>query len=134
MNQTEAHAAKGGRVNKYETVIIFDSSLDEEKISSKVQDVERRVREAGGEVQSINRWGKRKLAYPIQKKENGFYVLLQYTTAGSQIAEIDRILRLDDAVLRHMTVAGPDEALVQAAAQAAERAAQRRTRSQDDED
>ena len=121
-------------VKNYETVIVFDSGLDEEKVSAKIQEVERRVREGGGELMATNHWGRRKLAYPIEKKEQGNYVLLKYTTAGGQVSEIDRILRLDETVLRHMTVVGPDEALVQAAAQAAERAAQRRTRARDDED
>jgi small subunit ribosomal protein S6 len=121
-------------VKNYETVIIFDPALDEERINAKLQEVERRVRDGGGEVQSTDRWGKRKLTYPMEKKENGAYVLLKYTTAGRQIVEIDRLLRLDDTVLRHMTVVGPEEALVQAAAQAAERAAQRRSRAREEED
>ncbi|HEY7462070.1 MAG TPA: 30S ribosomal protein S6 [Gemmatimonadota bacterium] len=121
-------------MRNYETVIVFDPALDEEKVSTKVQDIERRVREANGEVRATNHWGKRKLAYPIGKKENGLYVLLQYTSPGGEIAEIDRALRLDDTVLRHMTVVGPDEGLVQRAAQAAERAAQRRVRGQEEED
>jgi small subunit ribosomal protein S6 len=121
-------------MKKYETVIVFDPGLDEERISSKLQDLERRLREAGGEIQATNHWGKRKLAYSIGKKENGVYVLLQYTSPGGEIAEIERALRLDDTVLRHMTVVGPDEALVQRAAQAAERAAQRRARVQEEED
>ncbi|MFN2433275.1 MAG: 30S ribosomal protein S6 [Gemmatimonadota bacterium] len=121
-------------MKNYETVIIFDSTLDEERISTKLDEVEKRVAEGGGEVQQRNHWGKRKLAYPMGKKENGTYVMLAYTTAGSQIAEIERILRLDDTVLRHMTVVGPEETLVQAAAQAAERAAQRRTRTRDEEE
>ena len=121
-------------MKKYETVIVFDSSLDEEKISTKLQDVERRVREGGGEVQSTSNWGKRKLAYSMDKKDNGIYVLLQYTSPGTAIAEVERGLRLDETVLRHMTVVGPDEALVQKAAQAAERAAQRKSRAQEEED
>lgn len=121
-------------MKNYETVIIFDPTLDEDRIASKVQDVERRVREGGGEVRRTNNWGKRKLAYSMEKKENGTYILLQYTAGGAQIAEIDRVLRLDETVLRHMTVVGPEEALVQRAAQAAERAAQRRSRSQEEED
>jgi small subunit ribosomal protein S6 len=121
-------------MKKYETVIVFDPALEEDRISTKVQDVERRVREAGGEVQATNHWGKRKLAFPIGKKENGVYVLLQYASPPGEIAEIERSLRLDETVLRHMTVVGPDEGLVQRAAQAAERAAQRRSRGQEEED
>jgi small subunit ribosomal protein S6 len=121
-------------VKKYETMIIFDSALDEERITSKIADVERRIREGGGELQSTSNWGRRKLAYAMEKKDNGIYVLLQYTAEGPQIAEIERSLRLDDTVLRHMTVVGPDEELVQAAAAAAERAAQRRSRAREDED
>ena len=118
----------------YETVIIFDPTLDEARVSAKVQEVERRIREGGGEVDSIDHWGKRKLAYPMEKKESGTYVLIKHTADARQVAEVDRILRLDDTVLRHMNVVGPEEALVQAAAQAAERAAQRRSRAQEEED
>jgi small subunit ribosomal protein S6 len=121
-------------VKKYETVIIFDPTIDEGRVSAKLEDLQRRITEGGGQVESTNHWGKRKLAYPMEKKENGTYVVVQYATEGSRVAEIERALRLDDAVLRHMTVVRPDEALVQAAAQAAERAAQRRTRGREEED
>jgi small subunit ribosomal protein S6 len=121
-------------VKSYETVIVFDPTLEEERIGTKVADVERRIRESGGDVQATDQWGKRKLAYPIERKENGVFVLLKYSAPGARIAEIERALRLDETVLRHMTVVGPDEALVRRAAEAAEKAAQRRTRQQEEED
>lgn len=121
-------------MKSYETVIVFDSALDDERIGAKLQDVERRIRDGGGELQGTDRWGKRKLAYPMEKKDTGTYVVLSYRSDGSQIGEIDRVLRLDDTVLRHMTVVGPDEALVRKAAESAERAAQRRSRTRDEED
>lgn len=121
-------------MKSYETVIVFDSALEEERIGTKLADVERRIRESGGEVQATDAWGKRKLAYSMGKKENGVYVVLKYRASGGEIAEIERGLRLDDMVLRHMTVVGPDEGLVRRAAEAAEKAAQRRTRPQDEED
>ena len=121
-------------MKRYETVVVFDPTLDEERVSSKVQDLEARIRDGGGEVQQVHRWGKRKLAYSMGRKENGVYVVVEFRAPGERLAEIERGLRLDEQVLRHMTVVGPDEALLQRAAQAAERAAQRRVRAATDED
>lgn len=121
-------------MKRYETVVIFDSALEETRMNEILEDMERRIRAGGGEVQARNVWGKRKLAYPIKKKENGVYAHLQYDAPGAAVAELERTLRLDERVLRHMTVVGPEEALVRAAAQAAERAAQRRSRVREEED
>jgi small subunit ribosomal protein S6 len=121
-------------VKTYETMVVFDPTLDEARIGAKVEEIGRRVRDAGGEVKATKEWGKRKLAYPMSRKDNGVYVVLEYDAPGAEVAEIDRLLRLDDGVLRHMTVVGPDEALVKAAAEAAERSAQRRARTREEED
>ena len=91
----------------YETVIIFDSSLDDSQVQEKVQKFARLVAPNGGDSVKVDVWGKRKLAYPIDKKEQGIYTVLRYETEPSALTEFERVMRLDEQVLRQLTVVDP---------------------------
>ena len=94
----------------YETVLIFDSSLEESSIEEKIDRFKRilSAEEPAG-VQSTN-WGRRKLAYPIGKKEQGVYAILRYQADAAALAEFERVARLDEQILRHLTVVNPPAA------------------------
>ena len=91
----------------YETVLIFDSSLDESQVEEKLARLKRAI--DGGEdgAVSVTHWGKRKLAYPIGRKEQGLYVILRYETEPERLTELERLARIDEQVLRHLTVVDP---------------------------
>ena len=96
----------------YETVLIFDSSLDESQIEEKIQRFQR-ILSGDGEpaVQSVP-WGKRKLAYPIGKREQGTYWVLRYEADSEALNEFERVARLDEQILRHLTIVNPPESSV----------------------
>ena len=93
----------------YETVLIFDSALDESQLQEKVDRLQRILAGDGRTVQVVH-WGKRKLAYTIGKREQGIYVILRYETDPESLTEFERVARLDEQILRHLTVVNPPEA------------------------
>jgi small subunit ribosomal protein S6 len=93
----------------YETTIIFDPGLEETRINEEVEKVTQPIAQAGGEVIEVQRWGKRKLAYLIRKRRDGTYIHIKHTSPPSLIAEMDRRFRLNEGVLRHLTVLATKE-------------------------
>lgn len=91
----------------YETVIIFDSTLEDPQVQEKIQRLSSLVAPNGGDSVKVDVWGKRKLAYPIDKKELGIYAILRYETEPSALTEFERVMRLDEQVLRQLTVVDP---------------------------
>jgi small subunit ribosomal protein S6 len=91
-------------VQKYECVFILRADLPESEMRDRVQRVGAIVGEHGGEMTLEDHWGVRKMAYEIEKQTQGDYMLLRFKTGGAAVAEIDRFLRLDDQVLRHLVV------------------------------
>ena len=87
----------------YEAVYILDPSLNEEQIASLVEKF-KKVVEANGTVTEVNEWGKRRLAYPINDLMEGHYVLMTFTAAAAIPAELDRIFRITDGVMRSMNI------------------------------
>ncbi len=88
----------------YEELFIVDPGLPEEEIDAVAGLIEDVVKESGGKVEKVEKWGRRKLAYRIQKKEEGYYVLVQFSASGSAVKEIERRLRVDERVMRYLTV------------------------------
>ena len=96
----------------YETVLIFDSSLDETQLQEKVDRLQRILSGEGRSAVQVVQWGKRKLAYPIGKREQGIYVILRFESDTASLNEFERVARLDEQILRHLTVVNPPEAAV----------------------
>ena len=88
---------------KYETVFIVDVNLGEENIAAMVEKFKTLI-ENNGTVTNVNEWGKRRRAYPINDLMEGYYVLLTFTAAAAIPAELDRIFRITDGVMRSMIV------------------------------
>jgi len=89
-------------VRDYELMYILRPDLDEERLQATMGQVQAIVEAQGGEVRKTTSWGKRRLAYEIQKLRDGHYVLLEIALDGARIKEVDRALRIHDMVLRHM--------------------------------
>ena len=90
-------------MNKYELMVIIDPALEDDKKEAAVENVKNIIAEAG-EVSTTDVWGLRKLAYPIQKKTEGYYVVMQFTAEPELPKELDRRLRIADAYMRHIIV------------------------------
>ncbi len=91
-------------MRSYETVIILKEDLSDEAIEEALKELQDLIRDNGGEMSEVEIWGKRRLAYEIDDYLTGFYSILKYQGQGSTINELDRILKIRDDVLRHLTV------------------------------
>jgi small subunit ribosomal protein S6 len=89
---------------KYEAVVIFLSELDEKGVNAQVDKIEAIVTAHSGTIEQKELWGRRELAYKISKKSHGIYVLLVFTGDESVVADLDRQLKINEQVLRHMIV------------------------------
>jgi small subunit ribosomal protein S6 len=84
----------------YETMVVFDTTVDAQSIQVALDRALDTIRNNGGEPGSIDRWGKRPLAYEIKKRKEGYYVLVEFAGVPVTVDELDRILTLSDEVLR----------------------------------
>ena len=91
-------------MTKYETTFILEPGFDEGKVNEEIERVSQWIRDLGGELLEVQRWGKKRLAYEIEKKRDGIYTLLLYQGAGAMVKEIERRLRLNESVMRVLTV------------------------------
>ncbi len=91
-------------MNRYETFIIFEADLAEGDRKAILERVESLISGDNGVLLIFDEWGSRKLAYPIRKKNQGYYVRTDYCATGNAVASIERILSQDQRILRFMTV------------------------------
>ena len=84
----------------YEIMIILDPAQDERTVAPSLDKYLDVVRKEKGNVDKVDIWGKRRLAYPIQKKEEGIYVVVDFACESATVLEVDRLLNLNDSVLR----------------------------------
>lgn len=96
-------------MRRYEQIYIFRPSLSEEEISRVVENTNQLILDDGGTVISLNKWGMRKLAYPIKKEIQGYYILCDFAATPDVVSEIERKFRIDDAVLKYLTVRVSDD-------------------------
>jgi small subunit ribosomal protein S6 len=89
----------------YETTFIVNASLDDPQVETVIGRVQEAITKNGGSVSAVNKWGRKRLSYPINKKTNGFYVNLEFEATGTVIAPLERSFQLDEMVLRHLTIA-----------------------------
>ena len=90
-------------INKYETIFVLDAALEEEKLTALSEKFQALIA-ANGTIESADVWGKRKLAYPIDFKTEGYYVLVNFTSNPEFPKELERIYGITDGVMRFITV------------------------------
>ena len=91
-------------MKEYELAVIFDASLEEDKIDKEIEKQTTLLEKEKCEIVKIDKWGVKKLAYPIKKQDNGFYAIIYFKGTSDVIPELDRVNRINDSVLRHMVV------------------------------
>lgn len=89
-------------MRNYELAYIIDSELDEQSVTAVEERVKGWIEAAGGTISNIDRWGKRRLAYPIQKRNEGYYYFVQIEMPTDAGVMIERDLRLSEQILRFM--------------------------------
>ena len=84
----------------YELMVIFNPSVDERTVAPSMEKLLTQVTDAGGSVEKVDIWGKRRLAYEIQKQSEGIYVVVDMTTTSEVAQELNRQLSLNESVMR----------------------------------
>ena len=92
----------------YELMFIVDADVDDEGIRAALAKVGEMIVEEGGKVATTDEWGRRKYAYPINKKLEGYYIVLEIVTESHNLDSVDRYLRLADDIVRHKIMRLPE--------------------------
>ena len=92
-------------MNSYELLYIINNDLSDEAKAAVVDKLNAVVTDNGGAIDGVDKWGTRKLAYPINYKTEGYYVLVNFTAPATLPEELERVMRITDAVIRFMIVA-----------------------------
>ena len=96
-------------VRPYEVMIIFDADLEEETIRAAVDRYVQLLRSRGAEPGAVDYWGKRRFAYELKHRWEGYYVVLQARAEPAAMEELHRVLSLADEVIRHKVLRVPEE-------------------------
>ena len=91
-------------MRRYEQICILRPSLNEEEIATIVETTNKIIFDEGGSIIFTDRWGMKKLAYPIKKELQGYYIFCDFATTPAAVAEVERKFRIDDSVLKYLTV------------------------------
>ncbi|NSW76782.1 MAG: 30S ribosomal protein S6 [Candidatus Atribacteria bacterium] len=91
-------------MNRYELGIVVKPTLSEGELNALVEKMKGLVTEQGGEIESVNLWGKRRLAYPVEKHNEGYYVFFRFLLSPAKVEEIGRVARLTEEILRYILV------------------------------
>ena len=94
----------GGLLRKYELVWILGGDVDEEHGTESIEKITSLVIDAGGEVTDTDVWGKRALAYPINKNSEGYYLQANFEIDGPQAQDFERAIYADQSIIRHLLV------------------------------
>lgn len=96
----------------YELMVIVDQDVDDATGKGLIQRVKEMIEEGGGSVPTVDHWGRRRFAYPINRKHEGVYSVLEIVTDAPNLDDVDRFLRLADEVVRHKLIRLPDSEAV----------------------
>ena len=92
----------------YEVMIIFDAGLEEDSIRPVLDRASDALKAGGGQIVRVDRWGKRRFAYELKHRLEGYYVLVEASSDAAAMAQMDRVLSLADEVVRHKVIRLPD--------------------------
>ncbi len=96
-------------MRRYETIVIVDPDIGEEQRAPVFDRIRDLVPQKGGLVVEFDEWGARKMAYEVKKKKRGYYLRVDYCGTGDLVNEMERQFRIDDRVLKYMTILLEDD-------------------------
>ena len=96
-------------LNKYESIYIINPAVEEQGIKELVEKFNTLIESEGGKVSETQEWGLKRLAYPIQKKEQGYYILVNFEAKPESIVELERVYKITDSVMKFITVRKDEE-------------------------
>ena len=96
-------------MRNYEMMYVIKPDLDEEKTTAVVEKFSALITNNGGEISSVDKWGKRRLAYEIQDYREGIYILVNFKGEAGTAHELDRVMKITDEILRFMILSKEDK-------------------------
>ena len=91
-------------MNKYELTVVVSAKIEDDERAQVIEKVKALVERFGGQISDVDEWGKKRLAYEIQKMNDGFYYFIKFEAETTAIAEIESQMRIMDNVLRYLCV------------------------------
>lgn len=91
-------------MHKYELIYILQADLDEATLDAAVETIDTLIKNNQGEIAKTERWGKRKLAYPIRKTNEGYYVLVNFEYPPEEVSTLKRTMGFNEQILRYSVV------------------------------
>lgn len=88
----------------YEAMVVLNPSLEGEKLETAITKIEKLLKKSKNEVAKVDKWGKRKLSYPIEHSDQGYYLVYYFKGEEESIKELNRVLKISDEVIRHKIV------------------------------
>lgn len=92
------------RTNEYESAVLFTASLEDQQIETGIDGYRAMIEANGGTNVDIDKWGRRRLAYPIGKNKIGYYAIFRFSAPASFIAKLERQYRIDESIIRFLTL------------------------------
>jgi len=88
----------------YETVFIVNANLEDVQVEVIIEKTKDVILKYGGEILAVEKWGRRRLAYAIKKKNNGYYTLIEFKAPGDALTRLNRFFQLEEEVMRHLVL------------------------------
>jgi small subunit ribosomal protein S6 len=97
----------------YESAVLINAALDDQQIELILTRIKDFINNNGGQIREVDNWGRKRLAYPVEKSKIGYYVIYRFDAPGDIIAKLERIYTLDEQILRYLTLKLDNDALEQ---------------------
>lgn len=88
----------------YEAMVVLNPSLEEDKLETAIGKIEKLIKKNKNKVEKVDKWGKRKLSYPIKRFDEGYYLVFYFKGEEESIKELNRVLQIADEVIRHRII------------------------------
>jgi small subunit ribosomal protein S6 len=98
-------------INIYESAVIINAALDDELIEAEISRIKENITNNGGEIREIENWGRKRLAYMVEKSKIGYYAIFRFDAPSSLVSKLERYYVLNENILRYLTIKLENEAL-----------------------
>lgn len=101
------------RTGVYESAVLINAALDDQQIDSILTRIKDLITNNGGQIRELDNWGRKRLAYPVDKSKIGYYAIFRFDAPSDIVAKLERIYTLDEQILRFVTLKLSNDALEQ---------------------
>jgi small subunit ribosomal protein S6 len=99
------------KISIYESAVIINAALDDEPIEAEISRIQETITTNGGEIREVDNWGRKRLAYMVEKSKIGYYVIFRFNAPSALISKLERYYVLNENILRYLTIKLEPEAV-----------------------